>query len=148
MASTCLTANAQQNNPLLPELGDNTSALASNDEVYELGQSWLRQFRARVPESQDALMYTYLDNLLENLSTSSALEDKRLELIVVKNPTLNAFAVPGGIVGVHNGIFSTLMTSSSGPVCWRTNWAIYPSVTGNAVWKSNKKTASRQWPGC
>jgi predicted Zn-dependent protease len=105
LASTCLTANAQQNNPLLPELGDNTSALASNDEVYELGQSWLRQFRARVPESQDALMYTYLDNLLENLATSSSLEDKRLELIVVKNPTLNAFAVPGGIVGVHNGIF-------------------------------------------
>jgi predicted Zn-dependent protease len=33
------------------------------------------------------------------------LPDKRFELIVVKNPTLNAFAVPGGIVGIHDGLF-------------------------------------------
>ena len=103
---TGLPASAQQSGPLLlPELGDSASALVSHEEIHDLGQSWLRQFRARVPESQDALMYDYLHTLLGNLANSSALDDKRLDLIVVKNPTLNAFAVPGGIVGVHNGIF-------------------------------------------
>jgi predicted Zn-dependent protease len=106
LAGACFHVSAQQNSTImLPELGDSAAALVSQDEVHELGRSWLRQFRAQVPESQDALMYDYLDNLLEKLAISSSLEDRRLELIVIKNPTLNAFAVPGGIVGVHNGIF-------------------------------------------
>lgn len=106
LTAVCLPISAQQNAPIvLPELGDSAAALTSREEVHDLGQNWLRQFRARVPESHDALMYDYLDNLLEQLADHSALEDKQLELIVVKNPTLNAFAVPGGIVGVHNGIF-------------------------------------------
>ncbi|HSC76906.1 MAG TPA: M48 family metalloprotease [Pseudomonadales bacterium] len=106
LSGACLTASAQQNSTIvLPELGDSAAAMVSQDEVHELGQGWLRQFRAQVPESYDALMYDYLDNLLEKLADHSALDDKRLELVVIKNPTLNAFAVPGGIVGVHNGIF-------------------------------------------
>ena len=28
----------------------------------------------------------------------------RVELVVVDNPTINAFAVPGGVIGVHNGL--------------------------------------------
>jgi len=35
------------------------------------------------------------------------LQDKRLELIVLDSPQLNAFAAPGGIVGVNTGIFLT-----------------------------------------
>ena len=81
-----INANAQENDPFqLPELGDSASALASKDEVFKLGQSWLRQFRARVPESTDAQMYDYVEKLLDKLAESSALEDKRLELIIVKN---------------------------------------------------------------
>jgi predicted Zn-dependent protease len=33
------------------------------------------------------------------------LQDRRIDIVVVSNPSLNAFAVPGGVVGVHNGIF-------------------------------------------
>lgn len=99
-------ANAQSGEGLmLPELGDSESALASHEQEYKLGQSWLRLYRSRVPESRDELMYDYLNQLIKQLASHSALEDKRLELIVVTNPTLNAFAVPGGIVGVHTGIF-------------------------------------------
>lgn len=106
LTGVCLLATAQDNNKiLLPELGDSAAAIASPEEVRDLGQAWLRQFRAKVPESQDALMYDYLQHLLKKLADSSPLEDKNLELVVVKNPTLNAFAVPGGIVGIHDGIF-------------------------------------------
>jgi predicted Zn-dependent protease len=90
---------------LLPELGDSSSGIVSHDQEHELGRSWLRLYRSRVPESRDALMYDYLHALLNRLASHSALEDKRLELVVISNPTINAFAVPGGIVGVHTGIF-------------------------------------------
>ncbi len=105
LTSLCLPAFAQEKKILLPELGDSVGALTSDEETHDLGQEWLRQFRAKVPESNDAVMYDYLQKLIHKIAQGSDLQDKRLELIVVKNPTLNAFAVPGGIVGVHDGLF-------------------------------------------
>ncbi|GAB3095143.1 M48 family metallopeptidase [Aestuariicella hydrocarbonica] len=89
----------------LPELGDASSAVVSPQQEYELGQTWLRLYRSRVPTSSDPLLHTYIEQLLGRLAQSSQLNDRRLELIVVKNPTMNAFAVPGGVVGVHTGLF-------------------------------------------
>jgi predicted Zn-dependent protease len=89
----------------LPELGDQASGVISKQQEHDMGQSWLRLFRSRVPESTDDVMYDYLDRLLKKLVASSAVEDKQLSLILVSNPTLNAFAVPGGVIGVNNGIF-------------------------------------------
>lgn len=105
LSSLCLCASAQEKKILLPELGDSVGALTSDEETHNLGQEWLRQFRAKVPESNDAVMYDYLQKLIRKMADSSDLTDKRIELIVVKNPTLNAFAVPGGIMGIHDGMF-------------------------------------------
>ncbi len=89
----------------LPELGDASSALVSPAQEYELGQTWLRLYRSRVLTSSDPLLYDYLEGLLDKLAPSSQLKNQRLELVVAKNPTMNAFAVPGGVVGVHTGLF-------------------------------------------
>lgn len=93
-----------QNEYNLPSLGDNSSAIVSPQKEYELGQAWLRSFRSRVPANSDALTYTYLEDLLNKLARYSQLNDRKLDLIVVNNPTINAFAVPGGVVGVHTGL--------------------------------------------
>ncbi len=106
LSASTVPASAQQDGGLLlPELGDSTSTIASRADEHELGQTWLRLFRAKVPEARDELMYDYLQQLLQRLADESELQDKRLDLVLVNNPTLNAFAVPGGVVGVHNGIF-------------------------------------------
>ncbi|HQQ63962.1 MAG TPA: M48 family metalloprotease, partial [Pseudomonadales bacterium] len=89
----------------LPELGDHESGIVSRQQEHDLGQSWLRMFRSRVPDANDEIMYDYLEHLLNKLAANSALDDKRLNLLVISNPTINAFAVPGGVVGVNNGIF-------------------------------------------
>lgn len=90
----------------LPFLGDSASGVVSKQQEYELGRLWLKSFRSRVREFDDPLMQQYLEQLLYNLATYSDLEDPRLELIVVKNPSMNAFAVPGGVVGFHTGVFA------------------------------------------
>ncbi len=89
----------------LPELGDASSAIVSHEKEYKLGQTWLRIFRSQVPTFSDPLIITYLEELLARLAPHSQLKSTQLELIVVKNPTMNAFAVPGGVVGVHTGLF-------------------------------------------
>ncbi|GAA5316290.1 MAG: M48 family metalloprotease [Candidatus Pelagadaptatus aseana] len=96
---------SQAQNYNLPSLGDSTSATISPQKEYELGQAWLRSFRSKVPANSDALTYVYLEQLLNRLARHSQLSENKLELVVVNNPSMNAFAVPGGVVGVHTGLF-------------------------------------------
>jgi predicted Zn-dependent protease len=57
-------------------------------------------------------MYTYLENLINRLAQHSELKSRNLDLLLVKNPTMNAFAVPGGVVGVHTGLFLNAETEA------------------------------------
>lgn len=91
----------------LPTLGENSAGLISPSEEYALGQELIRLYRASLPTSQDPFIESYLAELLQRVATFSELQDKRLELIVLDSPTLNAFAAPGGIVGVNTGTFLT-----------------------------------------
>ncbi|SMF43488.1 Putative Zn-dependent protease, contains TPR repeats [Alteromonadaceae bacterium Bs31] len=89
----------------IPELGDSSAGLISPAQEYELGQKWLQVFRAQVPTTSDPFLQSYVEDLIRRLATYSELDDRRLEILVIHNPTLNAFAVPGGIIGVHTGLF-------------------------------------------
>ena len=94
----------------LPELGDASSSIISPQQEKKLGQAWLRRYRSQVPSTADPLLQTYMESLLARLAKSSQLKDRSLDLIVVKNPTMNAFAVPGGVVGVHTGLLLSAET--------------------------------------
>jgi predicted Zn-dependent protease len=89
----------------LPSLGDSSSGIVSPLQEQEIGQVFLRLYRSRVPEYDDPLLTRYLEGVLARIADSSQLNDKHLDLIVVSNPQINAFAAPGGIVGVHSGLF-------------------------------------------
>ena len=89
----------------LPLLGDASSSGISQKKEYELGRAWLMAYRSRINEHHDPLLTNYLEQLVYRLASRSHLKDRRLELIVINNPTLNAFAVPGGVIGVHTGLF-------------------------------------------
>lgn len=93
-----------QNDPLLPTLRS-SSEVVSNEEI-RLGQAWLRQFRARAPQWLDPISHYYLDRLIARLAPYSQLGALRTQTIMVDSPSLNAFAVPGGIIGVNTGLFA------------------------------------------
>ncbi|MEZ7984587.1 MAG: M48 family metalloprotease, partial [Pseudomonadales bacterium] len=88
----------------LPELGDSAAGLMAPAQEQALGQAWLRSFRASVPPESDPLVFEYIENLLFKLTSYSDIEDKNLDLVIVSNPTINAFAVPGGVIGVNTGL--------------------------------------------
>ena len=90
----------------LPLLGDSSSGIVSKQQEYKLGKSWLQAFRRHVQLHDDPLLQSYLEQLCYDLVAHSDLEDTRLTLVVVNNSTINAFAVPGGIIGIHTGIFT------------------------------------------
>jgi len=89
----------------IPDLGGTSAGLITPAQEYELGQKWLQVYRAQVPTTSDPFIQSYVERLIRQLATYSELDDRRLEILVIENPSLNAFAVPGGIIGVHTGLF-------------------------------------------
>ena len=87
---------------------------------HQLGRTWLRIFRSQVPTVDDPLLFDYLENLIYQLVRYSKLEDRRIEMVVVDNSAINAFAVPGGVIGIHNGLLLWAQTETSWPLCWPT----------------------------
>ena len=94
----------------LPDLGGAGGGLISAAQEYELGQQWQRVFRSQMRTSNDPFLQSYTEKIIRGLAKHSDLTDKRLDILVVENPTLNAFAVPGGIIGVHTGLFQYAKT--------------------------------------
>lgn len=89
----------------LPDLGDSVSGSVSQHQEAFLGQTWLSLFRAQAPVRDDALLNIYSEDLLYRLASESQLKNRQLSLVIVKNKSLNAFAVPGGVIGLHDGLF-------------------------------------------
>ncbi len=110
--AAALAASAASNEIELPVLGDTSSAMISPVQEKALGQRALKYYRSQVPTSSDPLVIDYLEQLINRLLPYSQLEEKRIDLVVVKNDSLNAFAIPGGIVGMHTGIFNYAKTEN------------------------------------
>lgn len=89
----------------LPSMGEASSAVISIEQERSLGQSWLRSFRAQAGINEDYLIQEYVEKLLFGMVRYSHMEDKRLDVLIVDSSSLNAFAVPGGIIGVNTGLF-------------------------------------------
>ena len=94
----------------IPNLGESSTSLFSADYEHQLGRMWLRSFRGQAPITTDPLLHSYLESLVFELVQHSELQDRRIELVIVDNPTINAFAVPGGVIGVHSGLFQYAVT--------------------------------------
>ncbi len=88
----------------LPSLGT-TSGIISQQQEHDLGRAWLRVYRNRIPTLDDPQLQDYLEQLTYRLASHSQLQDRRLEMLIINNATINAFAVPGGVLGVHTGLF-------------------------------------------
>lgn len=94
----------------LPRLGDSTSSVVSPEQEYRLGRAWLRQLRAQAPIIQDPLIHEYFYDLVYRLAANSEIQRPELETIVLNSPDINAFAVPGGIIGLNGGLLLNART--------------------------------------
>lgn len=86
----------------IPDFGEGNAVSLSQE--YVMGRAWLMQFRRQAPILSDPLIQDYTEDLIYRLAVSSQLRDRRLEVVLVNAKSINAFAVPGGVVGVHNGL--------------------------------------------
>jgi beta-barrel assembly-enhancing protease len=91
----------------LPELGDRSSAVVSMETEQRIGEQLLRQVRAQLPLSDDPLLKYYTEMLLFRLAEHSELTNRNLSMVLIDSPQINAFAAPGGVIGVNLGLYLT-----------------------------------------
>src|SRR5690606_20873843 len=85
----------------LPVLGDSISGTISTEQEYRFGREFLRSVRRQSKIMDDPLIAEYIASLTYKLAATSELTDHRLSFVLIDSEVLNAFAAPGGVVGVN-----------------------------------------------
>tara|TARA_R100000935_G_scaffold58828_1_gene98336 strand:+ start:4124 stop:5608 length:1485 start_codon:yes stop_codon:yes gene_type:complete len=96
----------------LPTLGDTSSSMMSREQEYQLGRTWLTMLRGAVPTLEDPQLKSFVESRVYALAETSQLADRRLAFVMIDSPQLNAFAAPGGVVGVNAGLFLHAQTEA------------------------------------
>jgi predicted Zn-dependent protease len=97
----------------LPELGDVSGAVLSPRMERSIGEAAMRDIRFRDPSYlDDPELADYINSLGHRLTAVNP--DARLdfEFFMVRDNTINAFAMPGGFVGVHTGLLLAAQSES------------------------------------
>ena len=95
----------------LPDLGDVAHATFTPLQERRIGESIMREIRADrsfygEPEATD-----YISSLGRRLSgTQDSRQD--FEFFLIRDPAINAFALPGGFIGVNTGLILTAQAES------------------------------------
>ena len=96
----------------LPDLGDVAQATFTPQQERELGESIMRQIRQDRAYVDDPELIDYLNDLGYRLVSQSPEYRQEFEFFVILDPSVNAFALPGGFIGVHTGLFLTAQSES------------------------------------
>lgn len=90
--------------PKLPSLGDASSRIISPQLERRIGRGFLQQLHASYPTTPDPLLKYWVENHISSLAQHSELKESILSVAIIDDSNINAFAAPGGVVGINLGL--------------------------------------------
>jgi predicted Zn-dependent protease len=96
----------------LPDLGGSGDAALSPQVERRLGESILRDVRRDPAYVDDPEIAEYLGGLGARIAEATSGARQDFEFFVLRDASINAFALPGGFVGVHTGLLQAADTES------------------------------------
>ncbi|MDR2710671.1 MAG: M48 family metalloprotease [Burkholderiales bacterium] len=96
----------------LPDLGDASQELLSPIQERKLGESIIREMRASGAYMDDPEVNDYLETLGHKLVAAVSDTPQDFEFFAVPDPAVNAFALPGGYIGVNTGLIVLTQSES------------------------------------
>ncbi|MBL4620851.1 MAG: M48 family metallopeptidase [Immundisolibacteraceae bacterium] len=96
----------------LPDLGVNSSSVFSPELDRRIGAAFMRQVRSGLSVIDDPEMQAYVRELGLKLASNSDRPELRFNFFLVDNQVINAFAGPGGNIGIHSGLVSITKSES------------------------------------
>ncbi|MCY4657445.1 MAG: M48 family metalloprotease [Gammaproteobacteria bacterium] len=87
----------------LPDLGAASAHVLSPHQEKQIGEIVLLNLR-RGPLTKDPIIKYFVESHLQGIAQYSDLRDFNLKLVTVESKQLNAFAIPGGVIGINLGL--------------------------------------------
>lgn len=96
----------------LPDLGEASQAVFSPQQERRIGEEIMQEVRADRSYLSDAELTEYVNELGYRLVANSTDNRRNFEFFLIEDGTLNAFALPGGYIGVHTGLILASQSES------------------------------------
>jgi hypothetical protein len=128
-----------------------------------IGESIMLEIRRDPAWLDDPEVNSYLNRLGNRLAAQSTESRQEFEFFALRDPTLNAFAMPGGYIGVHTGlILAAKLGIGTGLGAGPRNFPRHPAPPGAPPqqigggpgqpacwrwpWRSSRRAAAPTWP--
>jgi predicted Zn-dependent protease len=98
-------ARAQSANDL-PDIGSTADSTLGLDEEFRIGMSVLRDLRAQGAVMEDPETDDYIQSLGSRIASQVPDSQRRFRFFVVRDTSINAFALPGGFIGLNQGLIT------------------------------------------
>lgn len=105
-------AQASARSPELPDLGSSSDAMMSTGAEARLGKLFMRSVRTALPVLDEPLLIDYIETLGKALVAADRLASGEFTFFLIDEPVVNAFAGPGGYIGVYAGLILAAETES------------------------------------
>jgi beta-barrel assembly-enhancing protease len=96
----------------LPDLGDVSQAALTPLQERRLGESIMREIRADRSYYDDAEATDYINNLGRRLAANGGDSRQAFDFFLIDDRQINAFALPGGFIGINTGLILTAQSES------------------------------------
>ena len=104
---------APQNSTLnLPDMGSGANVLISRTDEYQVGRMMMKNLRDENAVIEDPEATEYMQSLGSRIGAQAQDGTQRFTFFVVKDRGINAFAIPGGFIGVNYGLILLTNTES------------------------------------
>jgi predicted Zn-dependent protease len=96
----------------LPEMGTAAQATLSVEDEYRIGRMVMRGLRGTGQVLDDPEVNEYLQSVGLRLSSNAHDGNRDFSFFLIRDPAINAFALPGGFIGIHSGLLLTTTRES------------------------------------
>ncbi|MCW9000396.1 MAG: M48 family metalloprotease, partial [Kangiellaceae bacterium] len=97
----------------LPNIGSSSSRILSINDEQLVGDDYMRQLRAMAPIVNDAEINDYIQHLgFKLVEKNPDAQDRQFSFFIIRDKSINAFALPGGYIGFHTGLIAKSETES------------------------------------
>ncbi|MCK5432233.1 MAG: M48 family metallopeptidase, partial [Gammaproteobacteria bacterium] len=87
----------------LPDIGDSSGSAISPEFERRLGKAFMRSVRQHAKIVNDPEVESYIESIGYKLAANSDNNTLAFTFFVVDSPDINAFAAPGGVIGINSG---------------------------------------------
>jgi predicted Zn-dependent protease len=96
----------------LPNIGDPSREYLGSNQEAQLGYGIYQELLAGGYIVQDGFLQEYIDSVGQKIATHARRDGGQFTFFLINDPTINAFALPGGYIGVHTGLLLATHTES------------------------------------